>query len=195
MSLSGYGCCAFGGAMYQHSLPIGLNGGRIIPEVLVRVEKEQSIPGWLEIGGIQVQLDVQIPVGRDAARRNAPGDWQVLRVRRTVVDRGMQRDDIAQVGIGLQFGRFDTDQVSLLGQCDRALRQCLGQMGSTSYCLMNEHATQPTHSISRRPPAPRTARNQSRAVFLCRRRSKWSGILNSRIEMQRHNGMLIHLIP
>jgi hypothetical protein len=40
MSLSGYGCCAFGGAMNQHTLPIGLNGGGIIPEVLVRVEKE-----------------------------------------------------------------------------------------------------------------------------------------------------------
>jgi hypothetical protein len=26
VSLSGYGCCAFGGAKHQHSLPIGLNG-------------------------------------------------------------------------------------------------------------------------------------------------------------------------
>jgi hypothetical protein len=32
MSLSGYGYCAFGGAMSQHALPIGLNGGRIMPE-------------------------------------------------------------------------------------------------------------------------------------------------------------------
>jgi hypothetical protein len=33
MGLSGYGCCAFGGAKIQHSLPVGLNGGRIIPEL------------------------------------------------------------------------------------------------------------------------------------------------------------------
>ncbi|MDD5056788.1 MAG: hypothetical protein PHQ60_02870 [Sideroxydans sp.] len=31
MSLSGFGYCAFGGA-FQHALPVGLNGVRIMPE-------------------------------------------------------------------------------------------------------------------------------------------------------------------
>jgi hypothetical protein len=37
LSLSGYGCCAFGDAWIRHSLPVGLNGGRIIPEVSTRI--------------------------------------------------------------------------------------------------------------------------------------------------------------
>ncbi len=32
MSLSGYGCCAFGGARSLHTLPVGLNGESIIQE-------------------------------------------------------------------------------------------------------------------------------------------------------------------
>jgi hypothetical protein len=50
MSLSGYGCCAFGGATNQHTLPIGLNGGRIIPEVPAPERsaraKPLAVPGY-----------------------------------------------------------------------------------------------------------------------------------------------------
>ncbi len=148
MSLSGYGCCAFGGAMNQHTLPVGLNGGRIIPEVSVRVEKEQAIPGRLEVGGIQVQFDVQIALGREAqflvlsrfqvilGKEHAAGNGLILqigegefqagkglRVGCLVMNQGVQRNHIAVIGIGFQFGRLDGDQVGILRQGNGAFEQ------------------------------------------------------------------------